>query len=91
MYTFPNDLQKDTHNQILFSSFFFDLTGCPLPGYYGANCCLECKEGHCDNEDGTCLGGKPGFIDPKCNIGKYVRDFFLNQSKFLLCLIFCTS
>ncbi|XP_078328416.1 uncharacterized protein LOC144623728 [Crassostrea virginica] len=45
-----------------------EVYGCPLPGYYGDNCSVECKDDLCDNENETFLGGKPGFIGPRCNI-----------------------
>ena len=52
----------------------FHLTDCPSPGYYGDNCSTECpqncQDGYCDNEEGTCLACKPGFIGPRCDLGK---------------------
>ena len=55
--------------------FLLNVTGCPLPGYYGDNCSLECKDGHCDRVEGTFLGCKAGFIGPRCDMGIYVCFF----------------
>ncbi|XP_034321248.2 uncharacterized protein [Magallana gigas] len=48
-----------------------EVYGCPTPGYYGYNCCLpcpqNCQEGHCDIENGTCLGCIPGYKGPQCD------------------------
>ncbi|XP_062585670.1 multiple epidermal growth factor-like domains protein 10 [Saccostrea cucullata] len=43
---------------------------CPTAGYYGENCTItcpqNCKKGHCNIEDGTCLRCVPGYKEPRC-------------------------
>uniref|UniRef100_K1QPX0 Endothelial cells scavenger receptor n=1 Tax=Magallana gigas TaxID=29159 RepID=K1QPX0_MAGGI len=46
-----------------------EVYGCLTP-YYGEYCSLSCpkncQEGHCNIEDGTCLGCVPGYTGPRC-------------------------
>lgn len=59
----------------LHSKLYF--LGCPSRGHYGENCSIPCPqnclEGHCDIEEGTCLGCKTGYKRSKCNEGKLFR------------------
>ena len=54
----------------------FIVLGCPI-GHYGENCSIRCpqncREGHCDIVEGTCLGCSPGYKKSKCNKGKLFR------------------
>ena len=50
---------------------FFELSGCPSPGYFGKNCSLPCpqycQEGLCNITDGTCKGCVLGYYGANCS------------------------
>ena len=49
------------------------LLGCPSLGYYGENCSIpcpvNCRDGLCDKENGTCYSCLDGYSGPTCNEG----------------------
>ena len=66
----------EIQNRELFFGLYIDfpLSGCPSPGYYGANC----QDGCCGILEGTPLTGKPGYIDLTCTQGKRVLQMLFS-------------
>ena len=66
------------------------LLGCSSIGYYGENCSIPCPvnclDGLCDTENGTCYRCLDGYSGPTCNKGYSQRDWF-----FFLVTIFETK
>ena len=84
---FLTDMESETQKlyTLVFNIYLLYLTGCPSPENYGKNCSLKCpqncQDGYCDIVEGTCLACKPGFLGPRCDLGKcfLYAVFFRNR------------
>lgn len=91
MFTLPYCDTYFTKSIIISQLKRLSIIGCPTPGFYGYNCSLpcpqNCQEGHCDIENGTCLGCIPGYKGPECDqsMNIVLLSFF-----FFRKLLFCT-